>query len=343
MLAVVNPTTYAVSTHPLPASLAGLPVRYTGAAAFDALGQLWLGAKEAPAGQQPTGTLVRYLPGTGAVTQFSLSGTCGDDAAAQPAKLFTASDGGVWVECAASQDSGATFVARLNKNGVFTQPATMNTLSRVLQGTRLRDEIAGLPQAEIGPLVPAAGGVMWGMTTGGFVQFTTAGTETFTPSGQDATEVATQAIVKARAFQLVGNGESDSIAGLGECHAFYARASQSQECAVSVNSVGGKAMLAAAPDYDGHVGNPTVHPAGMDQSGDVWFIVDGTAGGKAPAGQYFFEVNSGGGTRLIPFSVPGDTRPVPVGQAPVITQNGAVWTADPASGPGTLVEVMPTS
>ena len=74
---------------------------------------------------------------------------------------------------------------------------------------------------------------------------------------------------------------------------------------------------------------------------DVWFIVDGTAGGSAPQGQYFFEVNSGGGTRVIPFSVPGDALPVPAGQAPVITMNGAVWTRDPASGPGTLVEVMP--
>jgi hypothetical protein len=79
----------------------------------------------------------------------------------------------------------------------------------------------------------------------------------------------------------------------------------------------------------------------MDRSGDVWFIVDGKAGGKAPAGQYFFEVTSGGGTRIIPFSVPGDALPVPVVQAPVITPNGAVWTADPESGPGALVEVMP--
>ena len=100
-------------------------------------------------------------------------------------------------------------------------------------------------------------------------------------------------------------------------------------------------MIAAAPDYDGHAGNALVHPASMDASGDVWFIVDGKAGGAAPQGQYFFEANSGGGTRIIPFTVPGDALPVPVVQAPVITMNGAVWTADPESGPGALVEVMP--
>ena len=79
----------------------------------------------------------------------------------------------------------------------------------------------------------------------------------------------------------------------------------------------------------------------MDASGDLSFIVDGTAGGKAPGGQYFFEVTSGGGTRIIPFSVPGDALPIPVVQAPGITQNGAVWTVDPGAGPGTLVEARP--
>ena len=61
MLAAVNPASYAVSTYPLPASLGALSLRYTGAEAFDNVGQLWLGAEAAPAGQQPTGMLVRYL------------------------------------------------------------------------------------------------------------------------------------------------------------------------------------------------------------------------------------------------------------------------------------------
>ena len=108
-----------------------------------------------------------------------------------------------------------------------------------------------------------------------------------------------------------------------------------------INAIGGKAMLAAAPDYDGQAGSRAVHPAGMDASGDVWFIVDGTAGGKAPAGQYFFEVTIGGGTRIVPFTVPHDALPIPVVQPPVITGDGAVWTADPESGPGALVQVMP--
>lgn len=341
VLAVVNPVSYAVAVHPLPASLAGLSVRYTGAEAFDALGQLWLGAEAAPSGQPPAGILVRYTPGTGASAQFSLGGNCSDQSTAQPAQLHTASDGGVWVECAASQGSGGTFMARLSKNGVFTVPAVMNTLSRALQGTRLWNEIADLPQAKVGPLVPAVGGAMWGTTAGGFVQITATGTETFTPTGPDAVELETQAQATVGPLQLVGNGATASVEGLGECRAAGAPAGQARECAVALDSSGNLAVIAAAPDTDGHAGNAVVHPAGVDASGDVWFIVDGTAGGKAPQGQYFFEANSGGGTRIIPFSVPGDALPVPVAQAPVITVNGAVWTADPESGPGALVEVMP--
>ena len=345
MLAVVNPVSYVVSTHPLPASLGGLSVRYTGAEAFDALGQLWLGAEAAPPGQPPTGILVRYTPGTGASAQFSLGGNCSDESTVPPPALYAASDRGVWLECAASQDSGGTFIARLDKNGAFTVPAVMNTLSRALQGTRLRDDIADLPQATIGPLVPDAAGDMWGMTKDGVVQVTAAGTEMFIPTGPDAIELQTQAQATVGPLQLTGNGAADSVVGgvegLGECRAAGARAGQTQECAVSVDSFGDVTMLATAPDYDNHAGDATAHPAGMDASGDVWFIVDGTAGGSAPQGQYFFEVNSGGGTRVIPFSVPGDALPVPAGQAPVITMNGAVWTRDPASGPGTLVEVMP--
>jgi hypothetical protein len=343
VLAAVSPASYAVSTHPLPASLGGISLRYTGAEAFDNLGQLWLGAKTAPPGRQPTGILVRYTPATGAVAQFSLGGNCSDAAAAQPAQLFTASDGGVWVECAASQDPGATFIARLDKDGAFTVPSLAPTLSPALQWTRLWAQI--LARAKVGPLVPDAGGAMWGMTTGGVVQVTAAGTEMYTPAGPDATGVQTEDQVTVGPLQLVGNGAADSVPGavegLGECRGAGPRAGQARECVVSVDPFGYVTMLAAAPDYDGQAGNATAHPAGMDASGDVWFIVDGKAGGVAPQGQYFFEVNSGGGTRVIPFSVPGDARPVPVGQAPVITMNGAVWTADPEAGPGALVEVMP--
>ena len=121
-------------------------------------------------------------------------------------------------------------------------------------------------------------------------------------------------------------------------------ASQAQECAVSVDPIGGTTMLAAAPDHDGHVGDPRVHPAGMDASGDLWFIVDGTAGGgKAPGGQYFFEVTSGGGTPDHPVQRARRRPPVPVVglSLAVITQDGAVRTVDPEAGPGTLVEVRP--
>ena len=345
MLAAVDPVSYAVSTYQLPASLGGLAVRYTGAEAFDALGQAWLGAEAAPAGQQPTGILVRYTPGTGAVAQFSLGGNCSDDPAVPPAQLYTASDGGVWVECAASENSAATFVARLDKNAVFTVPTIVNTLNRNLLGTSLGDEIEGLPQAAIGPLVPDASGLMWGLTTGGVVQFTALGTETFIQAGPDAVDLQTQAPATVGPLQLTGNGaagpDAGSVGGLGACRVSGPAAGQAQECAVSLDSFGDLTVLAAAPDYDAHVGSATVHPAGMDASGDVWFIVDGKAGGEAPPGQYFFEVNPGGGTRVVPFSVPGDALPVPAAQAPVITMDGAVWTVDPESGPGTLVQVMP--
>ncbi len=383
MLTVVNPATFAVSTHPLPSSLDGVSLRYTGAEAFDNVGQLWLGAQTVPSGQATTGVLVRYLPGTGAFAQFSLAGTCSGDPGEPPAQLFTASDGGVWVECAASADSGATAIVRLSRDGTFTQPVIVSYLNGTLPDTRLRNQIADLPQAKIGPLVPAAAGAMWGMTADGFVQVTAAGTETFIPADQAAIEMATQAIVLAQASQLVGNSAAGSVEGLGECRALSAPAGQARECVVSVDSAdptvsaspvgsagptvsaspvgsagptssaapvgsadvvtpaGDETVVGALPGDDGRVGAAIVHPAAMDASGDVWFIIDGTAGGRAPGGQYFFEVTSGGGTRIVPFSVPHDALPLPVGQAPVISQNGAVWTADPEWGPGALVAVMP--
>ena len=343
MLTVVNPVTYAVSTYPLPTTLGGVSLRYTGAEAFDIVGlQLWLGAKAAaPGGQQPADVVVRYIPAAGAFAQFSLGGNCSDEPAAQPPQLYAGSDGGIWAECAASQNSGATFIARLAKDGTFTLPVITNTLNRALLGTPLWDEIANLPQAKIGPLAPAPGGAMWGVTTGGFVQIATTGAEVFTSAGPDAVELVTQAPATIGSLQLVGNGAAAAVGGLGECRAADAQAGQAQECAVAVDSYGELAMVAAAPDYDGHAGLATVHPAGMDASGDVWFIVDGTDGGRAPQGQYFYEATPGGGTRVVPFSVPGDALPVPVVRAPVITTNGGVWTLDPESGPGTLVEVMP--
>ena len=342
VLAVVNPATYAVATHPLPASLNGLSLRYTGAAAFDNVGQLWLGATTAAAGQPPTGMLVRYLLDTGAITHYPLAGTCSEDPAAQPAQLFTASDGGVWVECT-SPDSAATAIVRLQRDGTFIQPYIVNSLNRNLLGTSLWSEIANLPQATIGPLAPVVGGTMWGMTAGGFVQITALGAETFTPASLDATELTTQAILRAQVFQLAGHSQSLTVGGVGTCRPVDAPDSQARECAISVDSGGGETVLAAAPDYDGQVGSANVHPAGLDASGDLWFLVDGPAGGQAPAGQYFFEATSGGGSRIVPFSVPGDARPIPVVQAPVITRDGAVWTVAPEAGPGALVEVMPKS
>ena len=337
VLAAVSPVTYAVSAYPLRASLGSLSFRYTGAEAFDNVGQLWLGATVTPAGQQPTAALVRYVPGTGDFVWFSLTGVCGSDPAAQ---LSTASDGGVWVECP-SPDSAATSIVRLQRNGAFIQPSVVNPLNRNLLGTSLWNEIVNLPQAKIGPLVPVVGGGMWGMTAGGFVQVTAAGAETFTEASPGATELATQDYLQAQAFQIAGNSQALTVGGVGECRPAGGPASQARECAVSVDAGGGLTMLAEAPDYDGHAGNPGVHPAGMDASGDLWFLVDGTAGGQAHSGQYFFEVTIGGGTRIVPFSVPGDALPVPVVQAPVITQDGGVWTVDPEAGPGALVEVRP--
>ncbi len=340
MLTVVNPATFAVSTQPLPSSLDGVSLHYTGAEAFDNVGQLWLGATAAPAGQQPAGVLVRYLPGTGAIAWYSLSGTCSGDPAEPPAQLFTASDGGVWVECAASADPAATAIVRLQRNGAFIQPTIADYLSPALRGTTRWKALAYLSQAKIGPLVPAADGTMVGATAGGYVQITAAGDETFTYADQYAFGLVTATWTTVGAVKLAGNGLTPSVGGVGECRPSRAPASQTRECAVSVDAGGGQSVLGAAPDYDGKASGSAMHPAGMDQSGDIWFLVDGTAGGKAPAGQYFFEVNPGGGTRIIPFSVPGDASPIPAVQAPVIAVNGAVWTADPHLGPGTLVAVM---
>jgi hypothetical protein len=185
---------------------------------------------------------------------------------------------------------------------------------------------------------------MWGSTTVGFVQIAATGAEVLTPAGPVAIETQTEAEDTVESLQLAGNAASDApdfVGGVGECRAVGAPAGQARQCAVSVDSFGNVSMLAAAPDDLAPGDGATAHPAGLDASGDVWFIVNGTAGGRAPQGQYFFEANPGGGSRIIPFTVPGDARPVPAGQVPVISMNGTVWTADPQLGPGTLVEVMP--
>ena len=69
---------------------------------------------------------------------------------------------------------------------------------------------------------------MWGMTAGGFVQLTATGAETFIPASVDATELTTQAYLRAQVFQLAGNRQSLTVGGVGECRPVDAPASAGQ-------------------------------------------------------------------------------------------------------------------
>jgi hypothetical protein len=317
-LVATNTTTYATTTYPLPDTLSGATVLYTGAAAFDGAGHLWLtadlrtGSASAP---QTTAVLLRYTPGSGTVQQFSEDSGCATNNPGSASELYTASDGSVWVVCAANILGGGAYYYRVSADGTITN---VQLADNAQPGTLLSLGYEELPgEGHDGPLAEGPGGTMWSLDQGDFIELT--------PGGQ---EILTIGLNNIDPVQLVDNGTAQ-LESIGVCDTNDAQGEQSHQCASKVNSDGSETTLAELPDYDGY-NNYLVHWAVMDQSGNVWLILDGKANGQAPSGQYYVEVSPGGAVKVIPFTVPGDAGVVvPVSQArPVLTSNGGLWVPD---------------
>lgn len=322
-LVATNATTYASTTYKLPATLNGDSVIYSGAAAFDGAGHLWLTAylRTGSTGTT-TAVLLRYTPGSGAIQQVAEDTECatgGSDAA----EVYEANDGAVWVACPAGNGSGGYDYYRMTPAGGITTMTIDNTAQ---PGTLLYLAYQELPDAGTGPLVQGPAGSMYGLSSTDVVQFT--------PSGQETMVIDDG---KDDPFQLVGNGTGllDTVA---VCDVNNAQGEKSEQCINKVNADGSETLIADLPDYDGY-NTELVHWAVMDPSGNVWMILDTT--GPAPVKQYYAEVSPGGAVKTFPFTVPGDTMPVPVSQAsPVITPKGGLWSADNQSDTTSRWEVI---
>jgi len=308
-LVATNATTYATTTYKLPATLNGDNVIYSGAAAFDGSGHLWLTAylRTGSTGTT-TAVLLQYTPGSGAIQQVAEDSECatgGSDAA----EVYEANDGAVWVACPAN--GGGYDYYRMTPGGGIT---TMTIDNNAQPGTQLSLAYEQLPEVGTGPLVQGPAGSMYGLSSTDIVQFTASGQETMViDDGKDDP------------FQLVGNG-TGLLEAVAACDVNNAQGEQSEQCINKVNADGSETLIADLPDYDGY-NTELVHWAVMDSSGNVWMILDTT--GPAPVKQSYVEVSPGGAVKTFPFTVPSDTMPVPVSQAsPVITPNGGLWSAD---------------
>jgi len=210
---------------------------------------------------------------------------------------------------------GGAYYYRVSPDGTITNVQITNNAQ---PGTLLYLGYEELPQeGHDGPLAAGPGGTMWALDQGDFIELT--------PGGQ---EILTIGVGNNDPVQLVGNGTSAAIESVGSCITNDAQGEHNHQCVSTVNSDGSETLLAELPDYDGY-NNYLVHWAVMDQSGNVWLILDGKANGQASSGQYYVEVSPGGAVKVIPFTVPGDTGVVPVSQArPVLTSNGGLWVPD---------------
>jgi hypothetical protein len=330
-LVAVNPVTYASTTYPLPGSLDGAAVWYPGAAAFDGGGHLWLSADlrtGSGAGSQDTTILLRYTPGSGTVQRFAEDSSCATDNPSDADELYSAPDGTVWVVCQRDILGGGALYYEMSPGGAITGTYTVNNAQ---PGSLLYLAYEELPSdGTDGPLAPGPGGTMWALDSDSFIELN--------PSGLETLILGTGSITP---FQLVGNG-TNGIESVGTCIVNNAQGEQDRQCVNLVNPDGTQTTLAYLPDYDGY-NNYLVHWAVMDRSGNVWLIIDGTAGGRAPHGQYYVEVSPGGTVKVFPFTVPGDTDVVPVTQArPVLTPNGGLWTQDrPPNSNDTIIQIIP--
>ncbi|HXL91490.1 MAG TPA: hypothetical protein VN969_21290, partial [Streptosporangiaceae bacterium] len=322
-LVATNATTYATTTYKLPATLNGDSVIYSGAAAFDGAGHLWLTAYlRTDSTGTTTAVLLQYTPGSGAIQQVAEDSECatgGSDAA----EVYEANDGAVWVSCPASGGSSGYDYYRMTPGGGIT---AMTIDNNAQPGTLLYLAYEELPEGSTGPLVQGPAGSMYGLSSTDIVQFTASGQETMViDDGKDDP------------FQLVGNG-TGLLETVATCDVNNAQGEQSEQCINKVNADGSETLIADLPDYDGY-NTELVHWAVMDSSGNIWMILDTT--GPPPVKQHYVEVSPGGAVKTFPFTVPGDTTPVPVSQAsPVIMPNGGLWSADDQSDTTSRWEVI---
>lgn len=294
---------------------------YSGAAAFDGAGHLWLTAYLRTVTGTTTAVLLQYTRGSGAIQQFAEDSECatgGSDAA----EVYEANDGAVWVACPANGSGGHDYY-RMTPSGSIT---TMTIDNNAQPGTLLYLAYEQLPEEGTGPLVQGPAGSMYGLSSTDIVRFTASGQETMViDDGKDDP------------FQLVGNG-TGLLETVAVCDVNDAQGEQSKQCINKVNADGSETLIADLPNYDGY-NTEVVHWAVMGSSGNVWMTLDTT--GPAPVKQYYVEVSPGGAVNTFPFTVPSDTMPVPVSQAsPVITSNGGLWSADDQSDTTSRWEVI---
>jgi RNA polymerase sigma factor (sigma-70 family) len=321
-LAATNATTFATTTYKLPATLNGDSVIYSGAAAFDGAGHLWLTAYlRTGSSGTTTAVLLQYTPGGGAIQRVAEDSECATGGS-DPAQVYEADDGAVWVACPANGGGGGYDYYRMTPGGAIT---TMTIDNNAQPGTQLYLAYEQLPEAGTGPLVQGPAGSMYGLSSTDIVKFTASGQETMViDDGKDDP------------IQLVGNG-TGLLEAVAACDVNNAQGEQSEQCINKVNADGSETLIADLPNYDGY-NTELVHWAVMDSSGNVWMILDTTG---MPVKQYYVEVSPGGAVKTFPFTLPGDTMPVPVSQAsPVITPNGGLWSADDQSGATSRWEVI---
>jgi hypothetical protein len=145
--------------------------------------------------------------------------------------------------------------------------------------------------------------------------------------------------------QILGNGTA-GMESLAQCTTTSGGLiTQVSDCVNTVSAGGAESTIATLPAGSG-AENGGYNLGVMDSSGNAWAVYSGTAGGKAPQGQFLAEVGPGGAMQFFPFTVPNDNglMTTPALLPPAVTAGGVFWTDDTASNyPGALVEITPKS
>jgi hypothetical protein len=312
--------------------------------AFDGAGHLWLDAALIVDGKE-TDVLLRYTPGSTAMLKFPVAKACSVGAGTPSDDLYSASDGAVWVICVNTKlgTGGGALVQRLTPDGGVT------SVHVVVQGPAgSLENLAGLElpgESLLGPMAQMAGGFLWNLPgtfagASGYAKLLPNGSEYWIiDSGTSVVEQGRPSV--AADLELFGNG-TDSLAELVTCSVMGSDNSiKSHNCLVSVSPVGTRSVIAVIPDYDGY-NLLQVNQAVMDADGGMWVMIQGTANGDAPNGQYYFESDPGGATTVYPFTVPGASGPISIAHAqPVITDGSGLWTVQGGTQSGSIVEVLP--
>lgn len=359
-LQIVDPATHSIAVDHLPDSGPGGTFVYGTAMAFDGDGDLWLPATVhaatatataaaatpggAAPGPAPTGdtsdVLMKFAFGIGTPTPYPFPADCLTGAGLGAQAGLAAADGAVWLTCPSKTSRGAASAfARLTSDDSVT-PAHV-----VLQGQP--GDLIYLGSEELpmesfdGAMAPGPGGVMWYLPSAGVVELRPDGSELLhLPPGGGVAGPGHPVV--GSEFQIFGNGRN-SPAELSTCETDNAGVSGSAQCFVNLSPSGdAQTLRTLLPDYDGYNTLQTA-AATMDMNGDLWTWFKGTAGGRAPGGNYYVR-SSGGGTTVFPFSVPSTDPAQPVTlsmRAPVITADGGLWTDGMNASTPVLVEVTP--